>query len=289
METIHERAYAKINLTLDVLGRREDGYHDMSMVMESLDLCDELRFTQVGEGITVKTNRSFLPENGENLAAKAAVAFAEATEISVAPLCVEIEKHIPVCAGTAGGSSDAAATLRWLNRRFEAGLSGEALAEIGGKVGADVSYCVAGGTVHAVGKGEILHPLRALPKCAFVLCKPPFSVSTPVLFGEIDRHKIRRRPDTKGMLEAIEQGDLVGVARRLYNVFEDVLSPWQRSQVEHIKNTLVNQGALGAAMTGTGPTVFGMFVGEAEAQNALKTLKAEFEDTYLCHNVGRML
>lgn len=288
MENAHERAYAKINLTLDVLGKREDGYHEMCMVMESVDVCDELRFTEKGEGITVKTNLSFLPEDGNNLAAKAAARFAEETGIDVTPLEIEIEKHIPVCAGTAGGSSDAAAVLRWLNRRFEAGLSTEALAALGAKVGADVSYCVGGGTALAEGKGEKLTALPGLPECWLVLCKPGFSVSTPALFAELDKHKIRRRPDTAGVRKALEEGDLVGVARRLYNVFEDVLPPWQRTQVEHIKNTLVSQGALGAAMSGTGPTAFGIFETEALAREACQTLKEEFEDTFLCKNVKRL-
>lgn len=289
MKEIHERAYAKVNLTLDVLGRREDGFHDMSMVMESLDICDFLRFEEKGEGIRVKTNLSFLPEDGNNLAAKAAKLFAEETGIAIEPLLIEIEKHIPVCAGTAGGSSDAAAVLRYLNRRFHGGLRAEKLAEMGGKAGADVSYCVGGGTVHAGGKGEVLTPLRALPRCIFVLCKPTFSVSTPVLFAEIDKHKIKRRPDTKGVLAAIEGGNLTEVARRLYNVFEDVLHPWQRAQVEHIKNTLVGMGAMGACMTGTGPTVYGIFTDESMAREAYEKLKAEFDDTFLCHNVDRLL
>lgn len=288
MENGYERAYAKINLTLDVLGQRPDGYHDMNMVMESVNVCDFLHFEEKGEGITVKTNLSFLPENEDNLAAKAARVFSEHTGIKIDPICIEIEKNIPVCAGTAGGSSDAAAVLRYLNRRFSGGLTGEELGAIGGRVGADVSYCVGAGTVQAGGKGEILTPLRDLPPCTFVLCKPPFSVSTPALFAEIDRHKIKRRPDTAGILNAIEKGDLVEVARRLYNVFEDVLPTWQRTQVEHIKNTLVSMGALGATMTGTGPTAFGMFDQEDLAREAYETLKQEYEDTFLCQNVGRL-
>lgn len=289
METIHERAYAKVNLTLDVLGKREDGYHDMCMVMESVNVCDLLRFEEKGDEIRVKTNLSFLPEGGDNLAARAAALFARETGIQLPGLLIEIEKHIPVCAGTAGGSSDAAAVLRYLNRRFEVGLSGAELAAMGEKAGADVSYCVGGGTALAEGKGEKLTALTALPKCAFVLCKPAFSVSTPQLFAEIDKHKIRRRPDTAGVLKALEEGELVGVARRLYNVFEDVLPAWQRGQVESIKNALVDRGALGAAMSGTGPTAFGIFDDPEQAQDAYEALKRDYEDTFLCENVGRLL
>ena len=280
-----ERAYAKINLTLDVLGKREDGYHELSMVMESVDLADILRFSQVGQGVQVKTNLSFLPSGPTNLATKAALCFAEATGVAVEPLTIEIEKHIPVCAGTAGGSSDAAAVLRYLNRALNAGLSGEALQKIGEAVGSDVPYCVTGGTALAQGRGEVLVPLPSLPRCVFVLCKPNFSISTPALFAELDRHKIRRRPDTAGVQKALEAGDLAGVARRLYNVFEDVLPPRQAKAVAEIKNQLITCGALGANLSGTGPTVFGLFDDESLAREAFETLKETYPDTFLCSNV----
>lgn len=280
-----ERAFAKINLTLDVLGRREDGYHELCMVMETVDLADTLRFTHTGEGIHVKSNLSFLPTGGGNLAAAAALAFQEATGREVGGLVIEIEKRIPVCAGTAGGSSDAAAVLRYLNRATGAGLSNEALGRIARQVGSDVPYCVAGGTALAQGRGEELTALPPLPPCFFVLCKPPFSISTPTLFAEIDRHKIRRRPDTKGVLSALEAGDLTGVARRLYNVFEDVLPPRQARTVAELKNRLIMAGALGAVMTGTGSTVYGLFGAEAEAEAAFSELRENYGDTFLCRNV----
>lgn len=280
-----EQARAKINLTLDVTGKRPDGFHDMVMIMETVDLCDTLRFSHTGQGIRVKTNLSFLPEDGTNLAAVAANRFAEATGLAVEPLTIEIEKHIPVCAGTAGGSSDAAAVLRYLNRALEAGLSPSALAGIGAAVGSDVPYCVTGGTALAQGRGERLTPLPKLPRCTIVLCKPAFSISTPALFAQLDRCKISRRPDTQGACKALEDNDLAGVARRLYNVFEDVLPLRQKRAVEEIKHTLVNGGALGATMTGTGPTVFGIFHDETLAREACETLRESYPDTFLCHNV----
>lgn len=215
----------------------------------------------------------------------AANRFAEATGLAVEPLTIEIEKRIPVCAGTAGGSSDAAAVLRYLNRALGAGLSPSALAEIGAAVGSDVPYCVTGGTALAQGRGERLTPLPKLPRCAIALCKPAFSISTPALFAQLDRCKISRRPDTQGVRKALEDGDLAGVARRLYNVFEDVLPLRQKRAVEEIKHTLVNGGALGATMTGTGPTVFGIFDDEALAREACETLRESYPDTFLCHNV----
>lgn len=283
--TGEERAWAKINLTLDVTGKRPDGYHDMTMVMETVDLCDILRFSNDGQGVRVRSNLSFLPENGGNLAAVAASRFAQVTGAAVEPLTIEIEKHIPVCAGTAGGSSDAAAVLRYLDRTLGTGLSREALEELGASVGSDVPYCVRGGTALAQGRGEELTDLPRLPRCAIVLCKPPFSISTPALFAQLDRCRISRRPDTKGVLRALEEGDLVGVARRLYNVFEDVLLPRQKRTVEEVKHALVDGGALGAAMTGTGPTVFGLFDDDARARETWERLRESYPDTFFCHNV----
>lgn len=280
-----EKACAKVNLTLDVLGRRADGYHDLCMVMETVDLCDHLRFTQGGEGVSVRSNLRFLPTGDNNLAAAAALAFGKATGADLGGLTIEIEKHIPVCAGTAGGSSDAAAVLRYLNRGTGADLSDQALRDIAAQVGSDVPYCLRGGTALAEGRGERLTALPPLPGCWFVLCKPPFSISTPALFAQVDRHKLRRRPDTKGVLAALEAGDLAGVARRLYNVFEDVLDPRQARAVAEIKNRLINAGALGAVMTGTGSTVYGLFDGETAAQGAREALKESYDDVFLCHNV----
>lgn len=280
-----ERAYAKINLTLDVLGRREDGYHELSMVMETVDLHDTLRFSRTGEGVRALSDLGFLPRDQNNLAAKAALCFARATGTQVEPLTIEIEKHIPVCAGTAGGSSDAAAVLRYLNRATGTELSGEELREIGQAVGSDVPYCVTGGTALAQGRGERLTALPSLPRCWFVLCKPPFSISTPALFAEIDRHKLRRHPDTQGVLAALEAGDLAGVARRLYNVFEDVLPDRQAKTVREIKTILISAGALGAVMTGTGSTVYGLFDEENAAKQVFTLLRETYPDTFLCRNV----
>lgn len=280
-----ERAYAKINLSLDVLGKREDGYHELSMVMETVDLADTLTFKHEGAGLRVESQISFLPTDRTNLAVAAALAFQKATGRAVEPLIIEMDKRIPVCAGTAGGSSDAAATLRYLNQVTGANLSLQALQAIGETIGSDIPYCLMGGTALAEGRGERLTALPPLPKCAVVLCKPNFPISTGMLFGELDRCKIRRRPDTTGILAALEAGDLQGVARRLYNVFEDVLQPRQKRTVEGIKNTLVGEGALGAAMTGTGPTVFGLFDDETLAQNAYKTLAEDYPSTFLCHTL----
>ena len=275
-------AYAKLNLSLDILRRRDDGYHDLQMVMVSIDLTDTLTLTP-GEG-AMSTNLSFLPADGNNLAQKAASAFRTATGQGEV-LDIHIDKHIPVCAGMAGGSSDAAAVLRAMNERYHTELSPLELAKIGEQVGSDVPYCVVGGTALVEGRGERVTPISPLPPCYIVVCKPPFPISTPQLFGRVNVKKITRRPDNRGMVAALERGDLRGVAQRLYNVFEDVLEPRHRQTVDEIKATLIEYGALGAVMSGSGPTVFGLYEDEAQAQNAADTLRKQYKDVFVCQPV----
>ena len=278
-------ACAKLNLTLDVLGRRADGYHDLRMVMQSVDLRDDLTL-ELGEGdrVAVRTDLSFLPDDDRNLAAKAARCFLAATGRTL-NLSIDIHKRIPVCAGMAGGSSDAAAVLRALNEATGAGLPPQELARLGAQVGSDVPYCVLGGTAFAEGKGERLTALPPLPDCQIVICKPAFSISTPELFGLLRGVKLRCRPDTEGVLAALEAGDLIGVSRRMYNVFEDVLPTRQAKTVQEIKHILISNGALGACMSGTGPTVFGLFTELDQAQAAQADLKRQYRDVFFCKPV----
>ena len=275
-------ANAKINLTLDILRKREDGYHDLRMVMQSVTLADKLTVLPArgAEGQAV-SNLRFLPTGGKNLAQAAAAAFREAAGLG-GEVDVDITKLIPVCAGLAGGSADAAAVLRAMNRLTGAGLSLERLAEIGARVGSDVPFCVLGGAALAEGRGELLTPLPPLPACHIVICKPPFSVSTPQLFSQVNARKIVRRPDTGGVLAALDAGDLPGVARRMYNVFEDVLEPRRFREVAAIKAVLIDCGALGASMSGSGPSVFGLFEREADAQAACDRLRESWRDVFLC-------
>ncbi|MEY8418688.1 4-(cytidine 5'-diphospho)-2-C-methyl-D-erythritol kinase [Oscillospiraceae bacterium 44-5] len=286
MAAMRVEANAKLNLTLDVLGRRPDGYHDMRMIMQSVELADLLDITRSGSGeLRVSTNLHFLPNNAKNLAAQAALRWWEAQGNASQGLDITIDKHIPVCAGMAGGSSDAAAVLRALNELEGAGLSPAQLARIGERVGSDVPYCVTGGTALAEGRGEVLTPLPPLPPCWVVLCKPEFSISTPALFAKIDSVKLRCRPDTQGVIAALEARDLVGVARRMYNVFEDALPERQRSRVNDIKNVLIQCGALGASMSGTGPTAFGLFDSEALAREAQERLTGVGGEVFLTRTV----
>ena len=280
------QAFAKLNLTLDILGKREDGYHDLRMVMQSITLADTLTLEEnQGEGLRVSANLRFLPTGEKNLAAAAALRFWEALGRELEDLDIRIEKRIPVCAGMAGGSSDAAAVLRALNQRAGDPFSPKELARLGERVGSDVPYCVLGGTALAEGRGEVLTPLPPLPRCWVVACKPDFPISTPELFAQADRVKLRRRPDTAGLVAALEAGDLGGVARRMYNVFEDVLPARLYTRVAEIKNILIQCGALGANMSGSGPTAFGLFDRLEAAQEARACLAQRYRDTFLCETV----
>lgn len=283
--TYTESAHAKLNLTLDILGKRPDGYHDLRMVMISLTLQDTIALTPVDQGGThLHTNVSFLPQDDNNLAAKAARAFAQETGIQLPGLDIDIQKQIPVCAGMAGGSSDAAAVLRLLRRLCAPQLSPERLQAIGALVGSDVPYCVQGGTALVEGRGERVTPLPPLPPCSLVICKPAFPISTPELFSLVKPRTLRCHPDTAGMVAALERRDLEGVAHRLYNVFEDVL-PRKYAQVFELKQELLELGAMAASMSGSGPSVFGMFREEETARRAYEAMKRHIPTTFLCRSI----
>lgn len=282
MKTLTRPAPAKLNLTLDVLGKREDGYHEMKMVMTSVSLADAVTLkSEPGEGVALSSNLGFLPVDGKNLAVSAALRLREETGADWGKLTIALDKKVPVCAGMAGGSSDAAAVLVGLNELLGLGLTTGQLMDIGAKVGSDVPYCVLGCTALAQGRGELLTPLPSLPHCWAVLAKPAFPISTPELFAKIDAQKIRCRPDTDGVIAALKAGDLMGIARRLFNVFEEVLPERKRHQVEELKRELLRMGALGASMSGTGPTVFGLFDTEAVAREAGESLRELCRDVFV--------
>ncbi len=278
LDLLLEHACAKLNLTLDVLGRTEDGYHDLRMVMQSVEFGDDLEVELTRDGVySIVPGQPYLPADGRNLAIKAAQLFLEGTGLGVR---IRTVKRTPVCAGMGGGSSDAAAVLRALNKLTGRGLSAAELCALGEKIGSDVPYCVIGGTALAEGRGEKLTPLPSLPDCSIVICKPAFAISTPELFGRIDARKSRLRPDTAGMLSALGQGDLTGASRRVYNVFEDVLDRRQK-QIPAIKAELLEMGALGAAMTGTGSAVFGIFDDADAARATHEALSPHYRECYL--------
>ena len=281
-------AYAKVNISLDIVSKMGDGYHNMKMIMQSVSLADEITITcQPGEGITVESGLPFLPGDDRNIATKAAIAFFRYNGIIGQQTHIHIKKKIPVCAGLGGGSSDGACVLRLLDKMFGTKLGREALEEIGIEIGSDVPFCIDGGTSLAQGRGERLTNLTPIPKCCIVICKPPFSCSTPVLFGRIKVDKIRSRPDTDGIIEALEHGDLNGIARRMYNVFEDVMTRGLRDITE-IKNTMCDKNALGAVMTGSGPSVIGIFDDKVCAQAAFEQLRRSFRECYITETVERL-
>ena len=273
-------APAKVNLALDILDTRPDGYHDMKMVMQTISLCDTVSVEETAAGFELRTDGDFIPAGKKTLEQRAAEAFFEAAGLPMPGLRVTLEKVTPAYAGLGGGSADVAALLRILRDNYAPEMSTEELERIGFTVGSDMPFCVRGGTALAEGRGEVLTDLPPLPDCWFVLCKPDFGIPTPSLFALVDGGELTCRPDIGGMGLALESGDLAGVAARLGNVFEEVL-PEEYHEVFTIKNRLMELGALNAAMSGSGPTVFGIFAEQETAKRAAAVLKETYQQTYL--------
>ena len=287
MTSIQEKAYAKLNLSLDVVSRREDGFHELAMLMQTVSVCDELTIERSDSGcVRAVCSLHFIPTDERNLAVRAARCYLEAIGETGQGLLIRMDKHIPVGAGMGGGSSDAAAVLRGMNRLYGQRLSRRELEELASRVGSDVAFCVAGGTALARGRGEILTDLPDLPDCCFVIAKPDFSISTPELYKKLDSVPLRRHPDTAGLLQGIESGELREICRRMYNVFEDVPDRRMRT-VREIKGVLLDHGALSAMMTGTGSAVFGVFEDEAAAERARERLGKDYRFAALARPVKR--
>jgi 4-diphosphocytidyl-2-C-methyl-D-erythritol kinase len=277
MRETTEKAYAKLNLSLDVTGKRADGYHELVMLMQTVTLCDTLSLRLRDDGkVSASSNLRYIPGDERNLAVRAALRYREAVGEPGQGLQIDIRKEIPVGAGMAGGSADAAAVLRALDRLYGFPLGRAGLERLAQQVGSDVAFCVAGGTALAKGRGELLEDLTPMPDCYFVLCKPSFSISTPELFRKLDAAPVRHHPDTAGLLEAVHAGDLRGLCRRMYNVFEDVDDRRLRAVAE-IKGRLLDHRALGAIMTGTGSAVFGVFERAEDAESACQALRSEYK------------
>lgn len=286
MTPVFEHAYAKLNLTLDVLGKRADGYHDLDMIMQTVTLSDTLSIRRgEGEGIQVMSNLGYLPCDERNIAYTAASAFYKHTGCACDGLSIVMEKRIPVAAGMAGGSADGAAVLRAMNRIYETNLSFEELAKIGKEVGADVPYCVYGGTMRARGIGEQLDKLPEMPHCYILLCKPQFGMSTARVFGALDCGDILQRPDTEGVIQALAQKDLHKIATSLSNVLETVVAR-EHGEIRKLRRIMMECGALGACMSGSGSTVFGIFDSKVRAEIGYARLKKRHKDTYLVEPKG---
>lgn len=266
------RAMAKINLGLDVVRRREDGYHEVRMIMQTIRMYDSIELEMTEEpGIQVTTNLRYLPVNEDNLVYKAAKLLMEEAGVDKG-VKIRLDKFIPVAAGMAGGSSDAAAVMVGVNRLFHLGLSKRALMERGVKIGADVPYCILRGTALAEGIGEKLTPLKKAPDCYVLIAKPPISVSTKFVYENLHLDTLKSHPDIDGIRAAIEAGDLQGMVDKMGNVLETVTIP-AYPQIGKIRQCMLEQGALGAMMSGSGPTVFGLFDDKKQAEAARNVLK----------------
>ncbi len=287
-----ETAPAKINLALDILRRRGDGFHDMYMIMQTVSLSDEIILEETPEESGGNCNKKLILESGEmnfpadyiSLEERAAIAFFRAIGFPMPRLRVILRKSTPAYAGLGGGSADVAALLRLLRQIYAPSMPIKQLETIGLEIGSDIPFCIQGGTAIAEGRGEILTRLPPLPDCYFVICKPDFGIPTPKLFALADDIKLQfpRRPDISGMADAIQNGDLRKIAARIQNVFEYALPDEDDYKaIFKIKNQLLKSGALGAAMSGSGPAVFGLFSDHTAANQAADALRRDYRAVFV--------
>ena len=277
MDKIELKAYGKINIGLDVIRKREDGYHDLDMIMQTVGVYDDVIIsredgTQTYE-IEVSTDADILPNDKGNLAFMAAKVLMEAYDIK-AKVKIHINKRITIAGGMAGGSADCAAVLRGVNQLFQLGLTDEQLQEYGVKLGADVPYCIVGGTKRAQGIGEILTDLPTPPKCYVIIAKPDAFVSTKFVYSHIRPAQIENHPDIDGIIESIKAGDLYGMCEKIANVMEDVTIP-EYPIIQKVKDILKSNGAVNALMSGSGPTVFGIYDDEEKAKQSMDALSGK--------------
>ena len=274
MREIKLKARAKINLGLDVVRKREDGYHEVRMIMQMINLYDRITLRRSTEpGIRVTTNLPYLPVNEDNLVYRAAKLLMEEFKVTEGAE-IELQKYIPVAAGMAGGSSDAAAVMVGVNRIFHLGLTKKQLMERGVKIGADVPFCIMRGTALAEGIGEVLTPLPAMPHSSLVIAKPKIHVSTKFVYGNLKANELKEHPDIDGQVQALREGSLEQLVAKMGNVLETVTVP-AYPVIDEIKKTMLKNDAMGAMMSGSGPTVFGVFEREERAQEVCRLLKKE--------------
>lgn len=277
-------AYAKINLTLDITGRREDGYHLLDTVMHSISLCDTVEITRSREsGVRLRCDREYLPTDTKNTAYRAAVLFLEHCGLQNEGIELALEKKIPSRAGMGGGSADAAAVLHGLNRMFSVGLPTAQLEQLGAKIGADVPFCVRGGACRCTGIGELLQPVPPLPDCFIAVCKPPAGVSTPRAYAIIDSYPFVTSCATERMVRALDEGNLRSIGAGFSNRFDETM---RLMQVKNIKRTMLSSGAFGAIMTGSGSAVYGIFDKESAARACLDLLRHKGE-CFLCRPISK--
>lgn len=285
MTTLYEGAFAKLNLTLDVLGRREDGYHDLKSVMQTISIRDDVEI-DIGTGKlwTLECSQEGIPTDSTNLAWKAAEVFCTALKKDPKGLAIRITKRIPSGAGLGGGGADAAAVLRALNKHYGSPLSVLALAELGAQVGSDVPFCVVCGTAMVEGRGERLRKLPDMPECVFVVCKPEFSVSTPELYRKLDSVAIAHHPDNMAMENALIAGDLGKIADLIENVFDPVVTA-EHLELNYIKSICNSYGALGMQMTGSGSAVYAIMPNFEYAAVVCNMLKDNYPHVFIAKPV----
>ncbi|MBE6985732.1 MAG: 4-(cytidine 5'-diphospho)-2-C-methyl-D-erythritol kinase [Ruminococcaceae bacterium] len=285
MITLQEPAYAKVNLTLDVLYKREDGYHEIETVMQSVSLCDDIEIDlDTHKPWCIQCDAEGIPLDSKNLVWKAARLFFDTIEEEPDGIKIRITKRIPSEAGLAGGSADAAAVLRALNRWKGSPFSKEALADLSAKIGSDIPFCVRKETALACGRGERLKGLKTSARIYYVICKPELSFSTPKLYAKLDQVPIQKHPETQAMCEVLCKGSAQEIGTLLCNVFEEALGE-ERSQIESIKKMLLQNGACGAQMTGSGSAVFGIFTSQEAAEAAAQAMKTQPLKVFTAMNV----
>lgn len=277
------KAYGKVNISLDVVGKREDGYHLLSMIMQNIDLYDEIEVEKQQCGITLECNKSYVPVDNRNLAYKAAEIFKERYDI-VDGVKINIEKNIPVSAGLAGGSTDAAAVLKVMNELFNVNATEEELMELGLKLGADIPYCIHGGTALCEGIGEIITPIKSFRDKIIVLVKPAFGVSTKEVYKNFNLEKVKQHPRTAEIINAIENDDLNFVASNMKNLLENVTLRKHKILIK-IKEEMNACGAINSMMSGSGPTVFAFFDDMLKAQRCFEKMKKKYSDVFITRTI----
>ena len=270
---------AKINLVLDVIGKRDDGYHEVDMVMQKIDLYDEVFLKKIDQGIVLETNAKYLPTDSRNIAYQAAQLMRERYDIQ-SGIYIYIEKNIPIAAGLAGGSSNAAATIKGINDIFEIGLTQSEMMKIGKEIGADVPFCFLEGAARAQGIGEILTPVKGLEDTWIVLTKPSISISTKDVYTNLKPADYLHHPDVPGMIAALESGNVYEITEKLGNVLENVAFRFSMS-IEKDKKLMKSFGAKGALMSGSGPSVYGLFSKKSSARAAYKNFTSINQHTYI--------
>lgn len=277
------KAYAKINVLLDVVGKKENGYHLLEMIMQSIDLYDLIDVNKIEKGINIKCNKSYIPVNNKNIAYKAAELFINTYGINEG-VSINIYKNIPTSAGLGGGSSDGAAVLKAMREIFNVNISDKELEELGVKIGADVPFCINGGTAFCEGIGEIITPIKKFENKILVVVKPKFGVSTKWVYSEYDNLCNVRKPETEKILKAVKDGDVKAVSLNMANVLEDVTTS-KYGIISKIKRDMIRFGALGSMMSGSGPSVFAFFEDSLSAQRCFEKMKENYHETFITRTI----